>query len=475
MQTTELKDFLELSYKELEALNLEARSLKDNQQAKAKQVKYLSQEPRLKAVTVCFSDIEGRLHMIDYNKTYFLNSLDNLTFDGSSIRGFSEQSESDLRLDIDWTSLTHLPVDIFGRGKVLVFANILKSDGSVHESDFRGRLSRYAADLKTKKSLDINMAPEIEGFLIQGRDAEQKFEQGEGFKLVSIGGYYHSLPLDELRLFIDRTAEAQLAMGFKNEKDHAEVAPSQFEINFKYTSVVRACDQIQLYKLVCRQVAEQMGYTATFLPKPVSNLNGNGMHINLSIAKNGQNLFSDTRGEAGLSKIGWDFIAKILNRAPDICLLANSSVNAYRRLDPEFEAPNQIKASASDRSSMIRIPLASEATTRIEFRSVAPDCNPYMTLYGIAKTGLDDVLPAQEKTDKRARVRMLPSSMNDAIRIFKASDYMTELMGETAKQKYVDWKQKQANRNPRELGTVVKDTEVLYHHEVTNQYLWGIF
>lgn len=475
MHTGELKDFLELSYKELEKLNLEARSIKDPKQSEVKYAKYLEGESRIKAVTVCFSDIEGRLHMIDYNKTYFLNSLDNLTFDGSSIRGFSEQAESDLRLDIDWTSITHLPVDVFGRGKVLIFANVLKSDGQVHESDFRGRLSEYSKQIKAKKSLDIQMAPEIEGFLINERDAEQKYNQAEGFKLVSIGGYYHSLPLDELRLFIDRTAEAQLAMGFKNEKDHAEVAPSQFEINFKYTSVVRACDQIQLYKLICRQVAEQMGYTATFLPKPVSSLNGNGMHINLSLAKNGKNIFSDKKGDAGLSKQGWEFIDKVLNRAPDLCLLANSSVNAYRRLDPNFEAPNQIKASASDRSSMVRIPLASESTTRIEFRSVAPDCNPYMTLFGITKTGLDDILPVKEKTDKRARVRMLPSNMNDAIRIFKSSDYTTELIGEASKQKYVDWKQKQANRNPRELGKIVKDTEILYHHEVTNQYLWGIF
>ncbi len=475
MNTTELKDFLELSYKELEALNLEARSLKDGAKAKAAHVRYLHKESRIKAVTVCFSDIEGRLHMIDYNKTYFLNSLDNLTFDGSSIRGFSEQSESDLRLAVDWTSLTHLPADIFGRGKVLVFANVVKSDGSVHESDFRGRLSQYARELKATQSLEINMAPEVEGFLIDGIDAEQKYNQAAGFTLVSIGGYYHSLPLDELRLFIDRTAEAQLAMGFKNEKDHAEVAPSQFEINFKYTNVVRACDQIQLYKLVCRQVAEQMGRTATFLPKPVANLNGNGMHINVSLAKNGQNLFADAKGQAGLSQLGWQFIAKALYRASDLCLVANSSVNAYRRLDPAFEAPNQIKASASDRSAMIRIPLASATTTRIEFRSVAPDCNPYLMLYGLVKTGLDDVMPPEEDPTKRPRVRVLPGTMNDAIRVFKASDYVTDLLGERVKQKYVDWKQQEANRNPRELGKIVKDSEVLYHHEVTNQYLWDIF
>ena len=470
-----LKNFLELNYQELEAMNLKARDLTDPGRAKAMHVKYLSEEPRIKAVTVCFSDIEGRLHMLDYSKLFFLDSLDNLTFDGSSIRGFSELHESDLRLAVDWTSITFLPSDIFGAGKVLVFANICNRDLSLHESDFRGRLQAYTETIKKKSGLEAFMAPEIEGFLMQGVDGEQTFDSKVGFSLASTGGYYHSLPLDSLRQFIDRTAEAIRAMGFKNEKDHAEVAPSQFEINFSYTSVVRACDQILLYKLVCRQVAEQMGMTATFLPKPKQDINGNGMHTNISLSKNGKNIFYDQKGPEGLSKTGWEFVNKVLNRAPDLCLLINSSVNSYRRLDPNFEAPNQIKVSGSDRGSMIRIPLANERTARIEVRSVAPDANPYLALYGIVKTGIDDHLPADDKSDKRARVRFLPGTINDAIRIFKASDYMATLLGESAKGKYVDWKVEVANRAPRELGTAVKGSEVLYHHEVTNQYLWNKF
>lgn len=475
MINTPLKNFLELTYEELEKLNLKARALKDPAKAEVTHVKYLTTESRIKAVTVCFSDIEGRLHMLDYNKQFFLDSLSNLTFDGSSIRGFSELHESDLRLVVDWTSITFLPSDVFGPGKVLVFANICGRDLTPYESDFRGRLQSYTQQIKAKNGLEAFMAPEIEGFLMAGVDAEQNFDKKVGFALVSTGGYYHSLPLDELRQFIDRTAEAIRAMGFKNEKDHAEVAPSQFEINFSYTDVVRACDQILLYKLVCRQVAEQMGMTATFLPKPQQNINGCGMHTNVSLAKNGKNIFYDKKGDEGLSKIGWEFITKILNRAPELCLLINSSVNAYRRLDPNFEAPNQIKVSANDRGSMIRIPLANERTARIEVRSVAPDSNPYLALYGLLKTGIDDVLPGADKPDKRPRLRFLPGTINDAIRLFKASDYITELLGESTKGKYVDWKVEVAHRNPRELGTSVKDAEVLYHHEVTNQYLWNQF
>lgn len=471
----QLREFLELNYTELEEFNLQSRTITDAEKAKNQHLAYLKSEARIKAVTVCFSDIEGRLHLLDYNKNYFLDSLDNLTFDGSSIRGFSELHESDLRLDVDWLSFTLVPSDVFGAGKVLVFANICNRDFKLHDSDFRGRLSAYLSTIKSEQKLEAFMAPEIEGFLLKGVEVEQSFERKIGFELVSTGGYYHSLPLDILRQFIDRVAEAIRAMGFENEKDHAEVAPSQFEINFKYTTVVRACDQILIYKLVCRQVADQMGLTASFLPKPLPNINGNGMHTNISLAKDGKNIFYAKDGKDGLSTAGWDFVARVLNRAPELCLTFNSSVNAYRRLDPNYEAPNQIKVSASDRGSMIRIPYANDRTARIEVRSVAPDSNPYIVLYSILKTGIDDVMPDEDKSDKRPRLRFLPGNIADAIRLFKASDYITELLGESAKTKYAEWKQTVAHRSPRDLGSEVKDSEVLFHHEVTNQYLWNKF
>jgi glutamine synthetase len=473
-QAKTLTDFLELTYAQLEELNAKARTLTDPTQAEKQHVAYLAGEPHIKAVTVCFSDIEGRLHMLDYDKKFFLESLDNLTFDGSSIAGFSKQSESDLRLKVDWSSFTFVPADVFGAGKVIVFGNVCNRDMTPYESDFRGQLQTYAEQIKAKDNLVAYMAPEIEGFLLKGIDAEQSFDDRSGFQLVSTGGYFHSLPLDELRLFIDKTAEVQRAMGFKNEKDHPEVAPSQFEINFSYADVLRACDQVQLYKLVCRQVAMSMGLTATFLPKPIQGINGSGMHVNFSLAKAGKNLFYDKNGEDRLSKLGWEFVDKILNRAPDICLLLNSSVNAYRRLDPHFEAPNQIKVSANDRGSMIRIPFGNEHSARIEIRSVGPDANPYLALLALLKTCLEDTAPAADN-DKRTRLRFLPSSIHDAIRIFKTSDYTTQLLGEAAKEKYLEKKQAVAHRNARELGHRVKDAEILYHHEVTNQYLWNRF
>ncbi len=299
--------FLDIPYDKLEQMNLAARKLTDPDEAKAKHTAYLEGEPKLKAVTVCFSDIEGRLHMLDYDKKFLLASLDNLTFDGSSIRGFSELHESDLRLLLDWTSFTHLPADVFGPGKVIVWANVAGRDLKPYEADFRGRLQAYAAELAAKDGLEAFMAPELEGFLLDGVDAEQHFSSAEGFKLISSGGYFHSLPLDRLRQFIDATAEAQRALGFRNEKDHPEVAPSQFEINFSYTDVVRACDQVQLYKLICRQIANRLGMTATFLPKPIQGINGSGMHTNFSLARDGKNAFHDAKGTDGLSPLGVGF------------------------------------------------------------------------------------------------------------------------------------------------------------------------
>ncbi len=475
LSTADAKSFLDLPYDELEEMNLAARQLTDPEAARAQHVAYLEKEVRIKAVTVCFSNIEGRLHMLDYDKKFLLSSLDNLTFDGSSIRGFSELHESDLRLVVDWTSLTHLPADVFGAGKVIVFANVAGRDLKPYEADFRGRLQAYARSIKAERGLEAFMAPELEGFLLDGIDAEQHYASTTGFKLISTGGYFHSLPLDRLRQFIDATAEAQRALGFKNEKDHPEVAPSQFEINFSYTDVVRACDQVQLYKLVCRQIANRLGMTATFLPKPIQGINGSGMHTNFSLAKNGKNAFYDAKGADGISPLAWGFIDKILNRAPEISLVLNSSVNSYRRLDPNFEAPNQIKVSANDRGSMIRIPFGNEKTARIEVRSVAPDTNPYLLLFTLLKVGMEDEKPAVESAEKRSRLRFLPGTIKDAMRLFKASDVMGTIMGEASKEKYLSYKQASANRNPSELGTAIKDAEIVYHHEVTNQYLWNQF
>ena len=475
--STELRNFLAIPYDELEEMNLKAKKQRMDRVATGKiqeeRLKYLTDEKRIKAVTVLFSDLEGRLHMLDYDKKFLLKSWDNLTFDGSSIRGFTAQRESDLRLGIDWGSFYWAPADVFGPGKVLVFGDVIDKGGTPYSADIRGILKSYANDLHKKQGYTLNAANEIEGFLFQGADAERHFHETHRFEYVNTGGYYHSLPGDPLRTFIDTTAEVQRAMGFQNEKDHPEVAPSQFEINYSYAEVVAAADQIQLYKLICRQVATRMGLTASFLPKPVVGVNGNGMHTNVSISTNGKNLFWDPKGEEQLSKKGWEFIDRILSSANDICLVLNSSVNAYRRLDPHFEAPNQIKASPTDRGSMVRIPIGNERSMRVEVRSVAPDANPYMVMYSIFKTGIEGET-AKIKNLRQAE-RYLPDNIYTALENLRNSDWTTKLFGADVKGRFGDLKQASADRCPRLLGTFVKAPEVQYHHDVYNQYLWNLF
>ncbi len=475
-----LRDFLEIPYDQLETMNLEAKQERlarvPFEQIHEARRKYLTDEKRIKAVTVCFTDLEGRLHMLDYDKKFLLRASDNLTFDGSSIRGFSQQAESDLRLNIDWPAFYWLPSDVFGPGKVLAFGEVRERDGSPYAADMRSALKRLSEDLYKKDGTVAYASNEIEGFLFKGRDSERQYHLTNRFEFISTGGYYHSLPGDALRKFIDSSAEAQRALGFLNEKDHPEVAPSQFEMNYTFTEACMAADQVQLYKLICRQVAQQYDMTASFLPKPMTGVNGSGMHTNLSINRDGMNLFHDAAGEDGLSAFGWSFIDRILANANDICLILNSSVNAYRRLDPHFEAPNQIKASPINRGAMVRIPLGNERTARIEVRSIAPDANPYLAIYTLIRTGLEGPLPDDSENEiRRSRTRFLPDNIYDALRLFKASRFAMDIMGEDVHNKFAEVKLAQAERCPKALGAIIKAGEVQFHHEVTNQYLWSKF
>jgi glutamine synthetase len=456
--SNDLRSFLTLSYEELEELNLKAKEQRKNRVApdhiREERLRYLTDEKRIKAVTVLFSDLEGRLHMLDYDKKFIIKSWDNLTFDGSSIRGFSAQRESDLRLGIDWSAFYWVPADFFGAGKVIVFGEVIDKSGAVYPADMRSVLKAFAAEQHEKNGYTLNAANEIEGFLFEGVDAERRYPETGKFEYVNTGGYYHSLPGDPLRTFI-------------------EVAPSQFEINYGYGEVVAAADQIQLYKLICRQVATGMGCSASFLPKPVIGVNGNGMHTNVSISKEGKNLCWDPSGEEKLSPLAWSFIDRILSSANDICLLLNASVNAYRRLDPHFEAPNQIKASPIDRGSMVRVPLGNERSSRVEVRSVGPDANPYMVMYSIFRTGIEGEI--SKIKDLRQAKRYLPDNVYTAIDDFRKSKWTTTLLGEDVKARYADLKQASADRCPRLLGSLIKVPEIQFHHDVYNQFLWNQF
>jgi glutamine synthetase len=473
----QLTNFLSVPYGELEELNLKAKEQRGKRvpkdQLQEERLRTLTDEKRIKAVTVMFSDLEGRLHMLDYDKKFLVKSHENLTFDGSSIRGFTAQKESDLRLHMDWNAFYWAPAAFIGEGKVLIFGEVIDKQGGLYVGDMRGVLKAYAENQFAKNDYTLNAANEIEGFLFAGLDAERRYAETGKFEYVNTGGYYHSLPGDTLRTFIDKAAEVQRAMGFENEKDHPEVAPSQFEINYSYADVVTAADQIQLYKFLCRQVARSMGLTASFLPKPVVGVNGSGMHTNVSVSKGKKNLFWDPEGEERISKFGWKFVDRIVSHGNDICLVLNPSVNAYRRLDPHFEAPNQLYASAVDRGAMVRIPIGNERSSRVEIRAVAPDANPYMVLYSVFKTGLDGEIA--EIANLRSAQRFLPDNIYDAMDNFCRAPWTGTLFSQEVKERYMDLKKASADRCPRLLGTMVKAPEIQFHHEIYNQFLWNQF
>src|SRR5881227_1677694 len=179
--SSELRNFLALSYDELEQLNLQAKEQRKKHVAPDKiqeeRIKYLSDQKGIKAVTVLFSDLEGRLHMLDYDKKFLLKSYDNLTFDGSSIRGFTAQRESDLRLGIDWSAFYWGPADIFGPGKVLVFGEVIDKGGTAYSGDIRSVLKNFAGELFKKQGFTLNAANEIEGFLFEGPDSERRYHE----------------------------------------------------------------------------------------------------------------------------------------------------------------------------------------------------------------------------------------------------------------------------------------------------------
>ena len=191
--SNELRNFLALPYDELEELNLKAKKQRQDRVAAHKvqeeRIKYLTDEKRIKAVTVLFSDLEGRLHMLDYDKKFLIKSWDNLTFDGSSIRGFTAQRESDLRLAMDWPSFYWAPADVFGNGKVLVFGEVIDKDGTPYSADIRGRLKGFAAEMHKNEGYTLNAANEIEGFLFEGSDAERRYNETGKFDYVNTGGY----------------------------------------------------------------------------------------------------------------------------------------------------------------------------------------------------------------------------------------------------------------------------------------------
>lgn len=297
-----------------------------------------------------------------------------------------------------------------------------------------------------------NVGPECEFFLFHidenGKPTTQTHDQG---------GYFDLGPVDRGENCRRDICLALEEMGFEIEASHHEVAEAQHEIDFKYDEVLTAADNVMTFKYVVKSIAQSHGLHATFMPKPIYGISGSGMHTNISLFKAGENAFCDESDSLNLSKTAYSFIAGVLEHIRPMTLVLNPLVNSYKRLVPGYEAPVYVAWSAQNRSPLIRIPSARGFGTRIEIRSPDPACNPYLEMASCLAAGLDGIerdLPVPAPTDANvydmtaderaaAGIHSLPKSLEEATKLFAASPFMKEVLGDHVFNKYLEAKREE--------------------------------
>ncbi|MCM3725853.1 type I glutamate--ammonia ligase [Neobacillus cucumis] len=350
-------------------------------------IQRMAKEENVKFIRLQFTDILGTIKNVEIPISQLEKALDNkMMFDGSSIEGFVRIEESDMLLYPDLNTWVIFPWTA-EKGKVArLICDIYTPEGKPFEGDPRNNLRRVLKEMEELGFTNFNLGPEPEFFLFK---LDQKGEPS--LELNDQGGYFDLAPTD-LGENCRRDIVLELEeMGFEIEASHHEVAPGQHEIDFKYADALTACDQIQTFKLVVKTIARKHGLHATFMPKPLFGVNGSGMHMNLSLFKNGENAFFEPTGNLEMSDTARQFIAGILKHAPAFTAVTNPTVNSYKRLVPGYEAPCYVAWSARNRSPLIRIPASRGLSTRVEVRSVDPAANPYLAMAVLLKAGLDGI------------------------------------------------------------------------------------
>ena len=415
----------------------------------------LVKENDVRFIRLQFADMNGCLKNIAITQSQLTKALDNkIMFDGSSIDGFVTIEQSDMYLHPDLNSFTIFPWRP-QQGKVArLVCDVYKADGTPFEGDPRCVLKREI-ERAEKMGYTFNVGPECEFFLFHTDEMG-----GPTTKTYDKAGYFDLAPLDmgeDCRRDISQTLSE---MGFDVEASHHEVAHGQHEVDFKYTDVLTAADNIMTFKLVVKNIAYKHGLHASFMAKPVFGIPGSGMHINVSLHNKDENVFSDENDAEGLSKTAYSFIAGLLKHAKPLTAILNPTVNSYKRLVPGFEAPCYITWSVSNRSTLVRIPAVRGESTRIELRSPDPTCNPYLALAAVLRAGLDGIengltppestneavykLTAEER-EKRG-IEKLPTTLKDAVAELKEDDVIKDVLGEHVYTQYVDHKTKEWER-----------------------------
>ena len=412
----------------------------------------MAKEHDVKFIRLWFTDILGFLKSFAITVEELQGALeDGVGFDGSSIEGFARIDESDMVAMPDPLTFCMLPWRPKENTVARMFCDILRPGGQPFDGD-----PRYVLKRNLKRAADLGytlyVGPELEYFY---------FEDAESPKPLDQGGYFDLTPMDVATDLRRETILALEEMGIGVELSHHEVAPSQHEIDLRYTDGLTMADNVMTYRIVVKQVAQRNGVYATFMPKPIFGVNGNGMHVHQSLFKGDRNAFFDKDDEYHLSKIGKCYLAGLLEHAPEITAITSQWVNSYKRLIPGYEAPVYISWARRNRSDLIRIPEyqpGKENATRVEFRSPDPACNPYLAFSVMLAAGLDGIEKEYELPDpveenvfemaEEERVRRgigtLPGNLLEAIELAEGSELVKRALGDHVfytfiKNKKIEW------------------------------------
>jgi len=413
-----------------------------------------AKELDVKFIRFWFTDILGSLKSFSITVEELEKALDEgMGFDGSSIEGFARIDESDMLAVPDPSTFVLLPWRPRERHTVArMFCDILTPDHKPFEGDPRYVLKR---NLERAAAMGYNyyVGPELEYFY---------FKSAEGApEPLDHGGYFDLTPLDMASDLRRDTVLTLEEMGIAVEYSHHEVAPSQHEIDLRYTDALTMADNAMTYRLVVKQIALNHDVYATFMPKPLMGENGSGMHVHQSLFSGGRNAFHDPNGSHFLSETALHFIAGLLKHAPAITAVTSQWVNSYKRLVPGYEAPVYLSWAIKNRSDLIRVPVykpGKEEATRIEYRAADPACNPYLVFSVMLAAGLDgirnkleppapveeNVFEMSEEERKRRDIGTLPGSLEEAVRLMEESDLVREALGDHVfesfiKNKKIEW------------------------------------
>lgn len=428
------------------------------------EILYLAKEQNVKFIRLQFTDIMGSLKNVAITAEQLGKALEGeCMFDGSSIEGFVRIEESDMYLRPDPDTFVVYPWRPQEDKVARMICDVYVADGKPFEGDPRFVLKRALKKARDMGFEQFCVGPECEFFLFltdsEGKPTTQTHDNA---------GYFDLGPID---LGENARRDICLAlenMGFEVEASHHEVAPGQHEIDFKYTDALTAADAILTFKLVVKVIARRHGLHASFMPKPVYGINGSGMHTNMSLFREGKNVFHDPVDTNGLSETAYQFIAGLLKNISGITALTNSTVNSYKRLVPGYEAPVHIAWSARNRSPLIRIPSSNGvAQTRLELRNPDPSCNPYLALASILMAGLDgiekrlvpppavnlNIYEISSAERRKRKIRTLPADLNEAIQEMKKSPLAKATLGEHVFHKYLDALTKEWNEYRTTVST----------------------